>query len=212
MNILGFLGSPRPQGSCGKLLQKALEGAEAAGAHTKRYDLIKCNIKYCRGCGNCYMHDPQLAIGKCPLKDDVATILDDYVKADGYVYATPVYDMFVTALMKTFLERKIALTYKPKDAIGKLPEPRPGVAKNFMNKASIIVTGNCGDELVEVMGDPCFEAFDGHFMIQQVDSVDRFYVGGLENMSAEAFADRLQKAYQLGFRLVEEIKKARAAG
>jgi len=210
MNILGFLGSPRPQGFGSKLLHKSLEGAEAAGACVKRFDLIKCNIKYCRGCGNCYMNDPQLTIGKCPLKDDVASILDEYVNADGYIYVTPVYDMFVTALMKTFLERKIALTYKPRDAIGKLPEPRPGVAKNFLNKASIIVTGNCGDDFVEVMGDPCFDAFDGHFMIQQVETVDKLYVGGLENVSPDIFEDRLQSAYRLGHRLVEEIRTARA--
>ena len=52
MKIMGFLGSPRVNGKCAKLLKKALEGAESCGAETKQYDLIKCNIKFCLGCGS----------------------------------------------------------------------------------------------------------------------------------------------------------------
>ena len=96
---------------------------KAVGATTKRFDLIKLNIKYCMGCNTCYRNNPELIIGKCPIKDgDVASILEEYVKADGYIFASPVYDATVTALMKTFLERKIMLTYKAPDAYGKLPE------------------------------------------------------------------------------------------
>ena len=53
MLVLGFLGSPRVNGRCSKLLRKALEGAESRGAVTKRYDLIKLNIKYCRCSSPC---------------------------------------------------------------------------------------------------------------------------------------------------------------
>ena len=35
MLILGFLGSPRVDGKCGRLLKRALEGAESMGAKTK---------------------------------------------------------------------------------------------------------------------------------------------------------------------------------
>ena len=51
----------------------------------------------------------------------MAAILEEYVKADGYIFASPVYDANVTALMKTFLERKIMLSYKAPDAFGKTP-------------------------------------------------------------------------------------------
>ena len=153
MKILGFLGSPRVKGRCCRLLQRALEGAESKGAEVKRFDLIKCNIKYCMGCGNCYEKTPELTIGECPLNDDMASILEEYLQADGYFFSSPTYDVSITALMKTFLERKIALTYK--DGPG-MPGPRPGVVANFEKKASFIVTGNAPDELEEVMGDPCY--------------------------------------------------------
>ncbi len=212
MRIIGIMGSPRTKGTCNQLLQSALEGAAEKGAETKSYELIKYSIKYCMGCGTCFLKNPELSVGKCPLKDDMAEILNDYIASDGYIFASPVYDVFVTALMKTFLERKIALTYRSPDEVAKIPGARPGVAAGFKKKASMIVTGNCGDELEEVMGDPCFEAFEGHLLFEEVDTLDKLYVGGVENISEETFAGKLRKARDMGARLVDEIENARKTG
>jgi len=205
MLVLGFLGSPRVNGHCAKLLKKALEGAESRGATTRRFDLIKLNIKYCRGCSTCYLNNPELTIGKCPIKDDVTAIMEDYVKADGYIFATPVYGAHVTALMKTFLERKIMLTYKAPDAYGKLAESR--CPANFKRKAAFIVTGAAADEFSEIMADPCFDALEADLMLEQVEAVQKMYVGGIENIPKERFAERLAEAYQLGIQVAAEIKK-----
>ena len=209
MKILGFLGSPRVNGKTAKLLKKALEGAESAGSETKRYDLIKYNIKFCLGCGNCFKKEPELSVGKCPLDDDMAAILDEYLKADGYIYASPSYDMYITALLKMLIERKIAFTYKGPDSAGKFPTPRPGVAVNFMKKASIIITGNSADEYESVMGDPCYEAVEADLIWEQIDTVDKLYVGGVESITDEEFKQQQQKARQMGINIVEAIKTAR---
>ncbi|MCK5187437.1 MAG: flavodoxin family protein [Deltaproteobacteria bacterium] len=206
MKILGLLGSPRLNGKCSKLLKKALEGAENKGAETKRYDLIKCNIMHCRGCFKCMFDNPELPFGRCPLRDDMTSILEEYVGADGYIFAAPVYEGFVPALMKKFLERKIALGFREKEAYGKIAAAR--VPANFKKRASFIVTANCADEYIEVMGDPAFEAMEGHLIVEQIPTTERFYVGGVENMSDETFSEKLSAAYQLGIRLVEEISKA----
>ncbi|MBW2220986.1 MAG: flavodoxin family protein [Deltaproteobacteria bacterium] len=206
MKILGLLGSSRLNGKCSKLLKKALEGAENKGAETKRYDLIKCNIMHCRGCFKCMFDNPELPFGRCPLRDDMASILEEYVGADGYIFAAPVYEGFVPALMKKFLERKIALGFREKEAYGKIAAAR--VPANFKKRASFIVTANCADEYIEVMGDPAFEAMEGHLIVEQIPTTERFYVGGVENMSDETFSEKLSAAYQLGIRLVEEISKA----
>ena len=113
----------------------------------------------------------------------MAAILEEYVKADGYIFASPVYDANVTALMKTFLERKIMLSYKAPDAFGKLPESR--CPANFKRKAAFIVTGAAADEYKEVMADPCFEAIESHLMLEQVDTAHEMYVGGVENITGE---------------------------
>jgi multimeric flavodoxin WrbA len=207
MKILGFLGSPRLNGNCSKLLRKALDGAESAGAETKIFELINYNIMDCRGCSNCFLNNPDLLIGECSLKDDAASILEEYIKADGYLFASPVYDVYITALMKRFLERKIALTYRVPGEEIIMPFSR--VPANFKRKASMIVTSNCGDEFSEGMGGPCYEAMEAHLMLEQVDTVDKLYVGGVETITEEDFSERMNTAYQMGIRLVKEVEKAR---
>jgi len=76
----------------------------------------------------------------------------------------------------------------------------------------MIVTGNAGDEYREVMGDPCFEAMEVHLLIEQVPTVDRFFVGGVEWVTDETFSEKLNEVYQLGIRLVAEIEKAQKKG
>ena len=206
MKILGFLGSPRLNGTCSRLLKEALAGAAGRGAHTKRFDLIKCAIEHCRGCFKCMFDNPELRIGRCPLKDDMASILEQYQEADGYIFASPSYEGYVTSLMKKFLERKIALGYRAKEAFRTIAEARVPAA--FKKMASCIVTANCTDEVREIIGDPCFEAMEGHLIVEQVPTVDRLYVGGIEDMTDEVFSEKLSCARQVGIRLVEEIEKA----
>ena len=207
MEILGFMGSPRIKGLNGNLIDSALKGAESKGAETKRYNLIKCNIKYCMGCFKCIYENHELPVGKCPISDDMAKILEAYHQADGYIFATPVYDVYITALMKTFLERKFPLFYKKKEDYGKIPAAR--VPANFKKKASMIVTGDCADEYREVMGDPCFDALESDLIIEQVDTVDKLYVGGVGNLINEMLPEKLDETFEIGVRLVEEIEKAR---
>ncbi len=208
MKIIGYLGSPKSNGLCGKLLKRVLEGAESKGAETKKIDIIKKNIEHCRGCTLCFTKNPKLPIGKCSIKDDMPSILEEYLKADGYIFASPVYDMSVTALMKKFLERKIALTYREKEAYATLGAARSPA--EFKKMASILVTGNCGDDYIDVMGEPCFEIIGAHLMIEQVLTVDQFYVGGVENLGEEKFSQWMDTLYQAGIKLVEEIEKERA--
>jgi len=197
------------EGKLSRLLQRALEGAESKGAETKRFDLINLNIQFCRNCGNCVFNDSDLPLGNCPINDDVHSILEEYLAADGHIYASPVYDVFISALMKTFLERKMMLLYKPKDAYG-IPAPRR--PQNFKKKASLIVTGNAFEEYDgitarEIMGDPCFEALENTLMLEQIDTVDKLYVGGMERITEETLAHNLDEAYRMGIRLKEEIEK-----
>lgn len=212
MKILGILGSPRTNGNCAKLLKKALEGAASTGAETVLFELIKKDLKFCRGCGNCYTKDPELTIGNCPLNDDAHDMLTEYLTCDGYFYASPTYDGFTTALMKSFLERKIAFTHKSLNTTDRvtMPEPRPGIAQNFKKKASFIVTANVLDELEEVMGEPCYEAFEAHLLFEEIDTYEKLFCGGVERLSDEAFQKKLDRAFQMGINIISEINKARS--
>lgn len=155
------------------------------------------------GCCKCLFDDPLLPIGRCPLKDDMAAQLEDYIRAAGYVLATPVYDGSVTALMKKFIERKIALSHRPPEAYATIGASR--APAGFRKKALMIVTGNCSDEYREVMGDPCFEMMEAHFMIEQVETIDILYVGGVETLTSDTLRDKLRLAHRLGERLVAHL-------
>ena len=204
MRVLGFMGSPRVKGFSAQLIDSALKGAQSKGAETKRYDLIKCDIKYCVGCFKCVFKNPELPIGKCSINDDMADMLEDYVRSDGYIFASHVYDLGITAIMKTFIERKFPLFVKEtKEDI-----PLARAPANFLKKASMIVAGNARDEYHEIMGTPCFEAMEHHFLIEQVDTLDKLYVGGTLTISKEKLLERLDETFAIGARLVNEIEKA----
>ena len=207
MRILAFMGSPRLNGLNGQLIDSALKGVESRGAEAKRYNLIKCNIKYCIGCFKCIFENHELPVGRCTLKDDMAALLEDYIQADGYIFSSPVYDVNITALMKTFLERKFPLYFKDKEDTITLPAAR--VPVNFLKKAALFITANARDEYREVMGDPSFEAMEYDLMIEQVDIIEKLYVGGAHVMTEERLAKQLTEAFGIGVRLVQSIEEAR---
>ena len=207
MRILAFMGSPRVHGLNAQLIDSALKGVENSGAEAKRYDLIKCNIKYCIGCFKCIFENHELPFGRCTLKDDMAPILEDYIQADGYIFSSPVYDVNITALMKTFIERKFPLYFKDREDTITLPAAR--VPANFLKKAALLITANARDEYREVMGDPSFEAMEYDLMIEQVDIIERFYVGGAHVMTKERLSKLLDEAFSIGTRLVQSIEEAR---
>ena len=63
-------------------------------------------------------------------------------------------------------------------------------------------------EYVEFMGDPCFTAIEGPMALQQVEVLDKLFVGSLETITDEAFAQRMDKAHDMGGRVVDEINEA----
>ena len=210
MRILAFVGSPRAHGLNAQLIDSALKGVVESGAEAKRYDLIKCNIKYCIGCFKCVFENHELPVGKCTLKDDMAAILQDYSQSDGFIYSSPVYDVNITALMKTFIERKFPLYYKDKEDTITLPAAREPA--NFLKKAALFITANARDEYKEVMGDPSFESMEYDLLIEQVDIIEKFYVGGAHVMTEERLSKIRDEAFTIGARLVQSVEQARKEG
>jgi hypothetical protein len=95
------------------------------------------------------------------------------------------------------------LFYRPKDAYATISAPRTPCA--FKKKAVMIVTGNCGDEYRELMGDPCFEMLESQLLVEQIETVEKQYVGGVENMTEDTFKEKLNTAFFAGKKLVECI-------
>lgn len=98
--ILILSSSPRRGGNSDTLCDRFLEGAREGGHTAEKVFLADRNIRYCTGCGACLN-------GKkpCPLKDDMAEILEKMVQADVIVMATPVYFYTMAGQMKTLIDR-----------------------------------------------------------------------------------------------------------
>lgn len=208
MIILGFMGSPRLKGLCAQFTESALRGAASAGADIKQFNLVKQHIMYCRGCYKCVYKNHHLPVGICPLRDDMPVILKEYLEADGYIMSSPVYDFTVPSVMKAFIERRFPLYYKVKGTRG-VPDAR--VKQHFTKKASLIATGSAGEEFSEI-AEPCFEVMSGHFMIEEIDVIDKRYVGLIHDVDQGRFKDTMDETFRMGVRLVEEIEKSRKKG
>lgn len=108
MHIVAFNSSPRLNETSitERVLQRVLTGARQAGATTETFYLRQHRIKHCLGCFECWFKTP----GKCIQQDDMTTVLlPKFLEGDLVILASPIYDMFLNARMKMFLERMIPL-------------------------------------------------------------------------------------------------------
>ncbi|MFH1877875.1 MAG: flavodoxin family protein [Candidatus Omnitrophota bacterium] len=138
MKITAFNGSPRGErGNTHVMIEAFMEGAAKAGAEVENIPLVKKNIKHCMGCFSCWTKTP----GKCVIKDDMADLLERYIKSDIVIYATPLYVDYVTGIMKDFMDRKIPIVC-PEFEKDKTGETRH--KKRYGKYPSIIMMSNCG--------------------------------------------------------------------
>jgi multimeric flavodoxin WrbA len=99
--VLILSASPRKGGNSDTLCDEFLRGALEAGHNAEKVFLRDRTIHYCTGCGICNNTH------KCVQKDDMAEVLDNMVKADVIVMATPVYFYTMDAQMKTLIDRTV---------------------------------------------------------------------------------------------------------
>jgi multimeric flavodoxin WrbA len=100
MKLLLISSSPRKLKS--QTFQLALSMLEGNDSEVKTEIIHLCDhsIEFCRHCERC--HKKILA---CPIKDDVRSIIDKMLDADGIVLASPNYINHITASMKSLFER-----------------------------------------------------------------------------------------------------------
>jgi len=105
VRILGVQGSPRKSRNTEALLRHALAAAEKAGAETELVNLAELTIKPCIGCNTCVKEK------RCPLddEDDMGTVKEAILSADGVVFASPSYFGAVPGLLKNAMDRSRSL-------------------------------------------------------------------------------------------------------
>lgn len=99
MKILVMSSSPRREKSQTLFLAKEiLKGCP--GTDSEIIQLCDLQIKFCHHCELCHKK-----ILCCPVKDDVPTVLNKMLEADGIILASPNYINQVTGSLKTLLDR-----------------------------------------------------------------------------------------------------------
>lgn len=107
--VVAFIGSPH-RGRTFEivaLFEKKLK--ELGDIDFKSVSLKDVDLQYCRGCGVCLEKGEEY----CALKDDRDALLALMREADGVVFATPVYSLQVTALLKNLLDRLAYVFHRP---------------------------------------------------------------------------------------------------
>lgn len=109
--VLVIIGSPRKMGNSYKIVKRIEERMSSLGDIEFSYLFLRdANLEFCRGCWLC------LSVGddRCPIKDDRASIERRLLEADGVIFASPVYALNVTALMKNLLDRLAYTLHRPR--------------------------------------------------------------------------------------------------
>jgi multimeric flavodoxin WrbA len=102
--ILGIAGSPRHGATeyCIKEAPMAAKEESTGGVHieTEMISLARKKISFCIHCDRC-LREKSL----CHLKDDMQEFYPLIIKAQGFVIASPVYNMNVSAQLQAFFNR-----------------------------------------------------------------------------------------------------------
>ena len=100
-NILILNGSPRKNGSTASLIKAFTAGAEGAGNAVREAYIHGMAINQCLGCDSCMKTH-----SGCVQKDEgMARIYEDLDWCDVIVFASPVYFGYLTAQLKTVIDR-----------------------------------------------------------------------------------------------------------
>lgn len=109
MKITAIMSSPRIGDSC-RIVKLLEERLKKRGDIEFEYVFLKdCDIGMCRGCFLCVRNGEQ----HCPIRDDVPAVLEKMKQSDGLIFASPVYSLSVTGLMKNFKDRVAYNAHRP---------------------------------------------------------------------------------------------------
>jgi len=106
MRAIVLHGSPRRGGNSDTLADYFIQGLKTT-SDVEVFDFILNDMKIrpCQGCESCATSEGH----KCAIDDDMHQIYDVFADADIVVWATPMYWGYMTAQMKTALDRMEAL-------------------------------------------------------------------------------------------------------
>ncbi len=187
--ILGICGSGRKEGNTGALIEAVLK---ATGAEGELIWLIDINPGYCTGCMRCVFE------GNCWQQDGMTNILyKKLLDAEAIVLGSPCYYGEVSGLMKSMMDRSIALGYM---GIGKESDNPMHGRKPLAGKPGAVVGAVAGhgiEHTLEVM-----EKFLTYSEVKVVGKVGA--IAGMDDVREKP--DIMEQARQLGLKIKAALK------
>ena len=104
MKIYILNGSPRKNGNTAQMCKAFADGAREAGAEVELVNLYDLEFSGCHSCFACKLKGGKHPC-ECTFPDAIRGLLHDVPRADGVVFASPIYFGTLSAKLHTFLER-----------------------------------------------------------------------------------------------------------
>ncbi len=195
IRVLIINGSPRKNNHTAMFAEAAAEGARSLGANTVLYDIAGKRYEHCRESCKAY----HTRTGNCIIDDDLHELANEWIRADGIIYAVPVFHMGMPSAMDAIITRLGAIVF---GGSGKVPR--------LLKVGGVIAQGNTvygGQELV-------MQYVNAHLMLMNcipiTGDMPEAYIGTGSQVDNDGTIDRrekvLESAYSLGVRVTETAK------
>lgn len=111
MKILAIIASPRKQGNTTTVVEKIAQELMSLGQVEVEYMFLsEVSLESCKGCSTCLLKGNAY----CPAKDQRLEVEEKILASDAVIFASPVYAMNMTALMKNFMDRFAFTMHRPR--------------------------------------------------------------------------------------------------
>jgi len=202
MKVVAINGSPnKGDGNTALILNPFIEGMRGAGAEVELFYTKKMKIHPCNGDHVCHLKTP----GICPIKDDMEMLMPKLVRADVWVFATPVYFQGMSGALKNLFDRLFPLleaNFEVRDGHSRLHRRRGTIG------GKVVLVSNCGnweidnfDQLLEHVKTICM-----HLGKEFSGALLRPHGGGMRHMIAKGISieDIFDAAEEAGRQLVKD--------
>ena len=187
MEILTILGSPNREGNTSELLKAYIAGVSSLEKDISitAIDIGSEDIFPCKGCFKC-----KTEFSKCVLDDKMNDYYKVFRRADVVVFASPIYWFNITAQLKAFFDRLIALDFQ----------------KDFKGKKIVLLSTHGGDALnsgIKIV-EQIFRSFC-QFLKMDMFQVYSVVTGPPESIPVKNNRKATQEAFELGKQLGDSV-------
>jgi hypothetical protein len=201
IKITAVIGSYRTGGIIDRAVDELLAAAREEGAKTGKILLVDRQIEFCTNCRQCMLEEGA-PTGRCPLADEMGSILYELDCSDAFVLASPTNFGTVTAVMKRFIERLACYAYWPWG----MKSPRLRVRK--VDRPAVVIASSAAPSLIARLITRTVGILRKAVEVMGGRTVGVLFIGLAAQQPNQALSTRtVEKARSLGRELVASARR-----